>query len=100
MYLAARRHVDHQVPLNEGVARQPVSLGQRLTTRKLLLGSRERIHVGGTGGNTVLWEITFHYEDLAPPAQSPSSTNGININAEGARRLEEGRPDRKSSAFA
>jgi hypothetical protein len=81
------------------MARQPHPCGQRLAARELLLGCRERIYIGCTGCNTVLWKITFHHEDLAAPAQSPSSANGINIDAEYTSRLKERRPDRKSAAL-
>jgi hypothetical protein len=48
VHLAAGRHIDYQVALDSGGARQPVSLSQRAPASVLLLGGAQRSQVRGS----------------------------------------------------
>jgi hypothetical protein len=75
MYLAARRHIHHQVALDARRAGKAVSGRQRPPPRKLLLGGAEGSQILRPRIDTVLGEVAFHHQDLAASAQCPAAAD-------------------------
>jgi hypothetical protein len=80
--LAFRRHVNHQIALDFGLAGQtPI----RLQAPDLVIALFNFTNAGdmrGGRGDAMLGKFTLTHIDLAAPANRTATTNRININAE------------------
>ena len=98
--LAARRHIDHDVRFDAGLAREPAPRRERLPARITLLGFRQRRKTVGGGPYAVLCELALRHENLSATADGAAAADGVDVDAQCPRRGEQRRADRKPSALA
>ena len=88
MNLAFRRNIDHDVRLQRRLAGQAPPGGKPFLVGVALFDGSHTAQAVGAGGDPVLGEFTAPDVDLTASAQGPPAADGIDINAQGARRLQ------------
>ena len=77
-----------------------MAFGQRSPARITALRGAQWGQILGTRVDPVLGEVALHDQNLAATTQSAAAAHRIHVNAERASRLQQRRPQRKSSALA
>ena len=91
VYLALGRDVDHELALDAGGAAEPAAGREPAVARVGALDVAHRREVLGGGGDAVLRELALAHLDLAAAADAAPAADGIDVDAEPARRVEDGR---------
>ena len=94
------RHVDDEIAHDAGLAREPAALGKAAQLVIALLDLGELGDMGGARDDAMLGELALADIDLAAAADGPSATDGIDVDAQRAGSLEDGRSGGKAAALA
>ncbi len=100
VYLAACRYVDRDVTLDFCMAAESSTAVGTVAGQELLLDLSWRRQVFCTRHDVVFRELSLGYVDLAAPAHRTSTTDGVDIDTQAARRLQHRRPCWESTALA
>ncbi len=100
MHLTARGHVDHDIGEHPRRARQTPSCGERRTLREPLLGLAELGQARRRGRHAELGELALGHQDLAAAAERTAAAHRVDVHAEAARSLQQGRAHGKIAALA
>src|SRR5690606_26856903 len=90
--------VDDDVPENPGRAAQPAPFGKAAPIRVASFDIAEGGQVGDPRDDAQLGKLAFAHLHLAAAADATAAANGIDVDAERARRLENRCSDRKPAA--